>query len=216
MTTAALPRIVLDVGCGQPSPLKLHPAFRRPGWREIRLDVSPDVAPDLLADMTDMRAVVPDASVDAVWSSHNLEHLEAHRVPVALAEFARVLRPDGFALVTCPDLEAIARFLASNDADAVAYSSPSGPITAIDMLWGHGASLAAGAGAMAHRTGFTRHRLGRLALAAGFGEVHAAVRGFDLWALLMMPKATTAALVPLFADTPQRFLLPDLDAPPPA
>ena len=36
--------------------------------------------------MTDM-SMVDSAAVDAVWSSHNLEHLYAHEVPVALGEF---------------------------------------------------------------------------------------------------------------------------------
>ena len=44
------------------------------------------------------------ASVDAVFSSHNIEHLYPHEVPLALKEFMRVLKPDGFVLMTCPDL----------------------------------------------------------------------------------------------------------------
>jgi predicted SAM-dependent methyltransferase len=37
-------------------------------------------------------------SVDAVVSSHNMEHLYPHEVPLALAEFVRVLKPDWRAL----------------------------------------------------------------------------------------------------------------------
>lgn len=51
---------------------------------------------------------VPAASVDAIFFSHNIEYLEAHEEPIALAEFRRVLRPGGFVLITCPDLKAIA------------------------------------------------------------------------------------------------------------
>jgi hypothetical protein len=42
--------------------------------------------PDIVGTMTDMSAVA-DASVDALFSSHNIEHLYPHEVPVALAEF---------------------------------------------------------------------------------------------------------------------------------
>ncbi len=57
--------------------------------------------------MIDM-AEVEAESVDAIFSSHNLEHLYPHEVPVALSEFMRVLRSDGFVVLTCPDLKAVA------------------------------------------------------------------------------------------------------------
>jgi hypothetical protein len=43
-------------------------------WNAIRLDINPTVAPDVIGIMTDM-AVVATASVQAVFSSHNIEHL---------------------------------------------------------------------------------------------------------------------------------------------
>jgi len=60
--------------------------------------------PDIVCSITDMSPVAAD-SVDAVWSSHNLEHLQRHEVPVALAEFLRVLKPAGLLLLTLPDLQ---------------------------------------------------------------------------------------------------------------
>ena len=41
---------------------------------QIRLDINPAAAPDLIGSMTDMAAVA-NASVQAVFSSHNIEHL---------------------------------------------------------------------------------------------------------------------------------------------
>ena len=38
-------------------------------------------------------------SVDAILSSQNIEHLYPHEVALALKEFLRVLRPDGFAVI---------------------------------------------------------------------------------------------------------------------
>ena len=68
--------------------------FNTPEWHELRLDIDPSVGPDVVGTMTDMAEVISE-SVDAIFSSHNLEHLEAHEVPVALQEFRRVLKPDG-------------------------------------------------------------------------------------------------------------------------
>ena len=85
-------------GCGPFSAEKLHSVFRGPNWREIRVDIDPAVKPDIQASITDLRKDVPDASIDAIWSSHNIEHLYDHEVDPALREFVRVLRPEGFAL----------------------------------------------------------------------------------------------------------------------
>ena len=54
--------------------------------------------------MTDMSAV-ETGSMDALFSSHNVEHLYPHEVPVAFVEFHRVLNDDGFAIITGPDLQ---------------------------------------------------------------------------------------------------------------
>src|SRR5438045_6809492 len=122
-------------------------------------------------------------SVDAVWSSHNLEHLQRHEVPVGLAECLRVLKPHGLLLLTLPDLQQVARLVAEDRLEDSAYISQSGPITPLDMIFGHTASLARGNQFMAHRTGFTARSLRKLLIEAGF--VEATLRrdtSFDLWA----------------------------------
>ena len=176
-------RTVLHVGCGMADPRKLPPAFFTPGdWQEVRLDIDPGVSPDIIASITDM-AMVDAGSVDAVWSAHNLEHLFAHEVPLALAEFHRVLRPGGFALVTMPDLQRAAELVVQDRLDEPAYLSPAGPIAPLDMLFGHGAAIAAGNHFMAHRTGFTARTLEVALRRAGFALVRV-VRdeSFALWA----------------------------------
>ena len=184
-------RHLLHVGCGPANPARLPAPFAT-GWREIRLDIDPAVAPDIVASLTSL-AGVDDAAIDAVYSSHNLEHLHPFEVPLALAEFMRVLKPDGYALITLPDLRAIARQIANDQLEEPLYQSAAGPISALDVLFGHQASLARGNAFMAHRTGFTARSLGRHLIAAGFSEVRVHEgRNWDLWAIATMPDTPAA------------------------
>ena len=66
-------------------------------------------------------------ALDAVWSSHNLEHLYAHQVAVALGEFHRVLKPDGFALITLPDLQKVAELVAADSLEGQCLCLPCRP-----------------------------------------------------------------------------------------
>lgn len=181
-------KIVLNVGCGYPARQGLHPAFQGPEWRELRLDIDPAVSPDVVCSMTDMRPI-ESGRIDAIWSSHNLEHLRRHEVPLALAEFIRVLRPGGQLLLTLPDLQKIAELVAGDGLEDEAYSSPAGPITPLDMIYGHTPSLARGNQHMAHKTGFTARTLGNLLVAAGFAGVTLQREGFALWARAHKPAA---------------------------
>jgi predicted SAM-dependent methyltransferase len=165
-------RRVLNAGSGRHSARGIAPFFVSLDWEEVRLDVDPSVTPTVIGSVTDMKDFFEPQSFDAVWSSHTLEHLFSHEVPEALKEFKRVLKPDGFALILCPDLESVANHIVLHGADGVAYTSPAGPITAIDMLYGHLASVAQGRHHMAHKTGFTADRLGTFLLEAGFPTVH--------------------------------------------
>jgi SAM-dependent methyltransferase len=163
------------------NPATLHESFRGPEWLELRLDINPAVEPDIVGNIVEMSGVASE-SVDAVWSSHNLEHVYAHEVPSVLSEFHRVLRPGGRALVTMPDLQSIGEAIARGKLEDPLYDSPAGPIAAIDMLYGHSASITGGNEYMAHRTGFTARTLKAKLARAGFVsiEVH---RGADraLW-----------------------------------
>ncbi len=173
-------KVVLNVGCGFPGQ-RLHPSFQSNEWRELRLDIDPAVNPDIVCSMIDMKPLA-SGSIDAIWSSHNLEHLHRHQVPVALAEFLRVLRPSGMLLLTMPDLQKIAELVAADELEDEAYLSPSGPIAPLDMIFGHTASLAQGNQHMAHKTGFTARTLNQLLGEAGFAEITVSRDGFALWA----------------------------------
>ena len=139
----------------------------------------------MVSSITDMRFSVASQTFDAIWSSHTLEHLYAHEVP-CVGEFKRVLKPDGFALITLPDLEAVASLILDRGLDKVAYTSAAGPIAPLDMLFGH---LVRGQVHMAHKTGFTSGSLGQRFVDAGFPMVLVKRQGLELWALGLMQKA---------------------------
>lgn len=174
----------LHVGCGPQRKAGTTRGFNTDEWVELRLDIDESVSPDIVGTMTDMSAV-PSESVDAVFSSHNIEHLYAHEVPVALAEFMRVLKPDGIAVITCPDLRSVCALVAENKLIEAAYVSPAGPITPLDMLYGLRSSMAQGNLFMAHRCGFTEDVLSGTLYGAGFKIVATISRpaAFDLWAV---------------------------------
>ena len=183
---------VLHVGCGPKRRDKLHESFHGSEWQEIRVDIDPGVAPDVVASMTAMPQV-PAGSVDAVWSSHTMEHLYAHEVPMALRELLRVLKPGGFVLLRMPDLQKAAEFIAQGKLEEQIYQSPAGPVSAIDICFGHRGAIARGNEFMAHRTGFSAQTLGRKLTACGFEKIRVVRKDLDLWAKAFKPTVTPTA-----------------------
>ena len=176
----------LHVGCGPKRKAQTTKGFNTPDWQEIRLDIDPSAQPDVIGTMTDMSSVASE-SVDAIYSSHNIEHLYPHEVPLAFAEFLRVLKLNGFFVVTCPDLQSVCKLVAEDKLTEPAYTSPAGPITPLDILYGHRPSMARGNLFMAHRCGFTQKVLDATLRSCGFQAVATMARGqapyFDLFAL---------------------------------
>jgi SAM-dependent methyltransferase len=162
--------VVLHVGCGPKRVGVLPPVFQTESWHEVRVDIDPDVEPDIVASITDMRQV-DDETCKAVWSSHNIEHLQPWDVPKALAEFHRVLKPGGMVCIQCPDLQAVAQATVDGKLDDVAYESPAGPIRPLDMIYGYEPAIASGNGYYAHKTGFTAEILAARLEEAGFSQI---------------------------------------------
>lgn len=186
----------LHVGCGQKHKDQTTRGFSTPEWTELRLDIDKSVNPDIVGTMLDMSAVA-GASVDAVFSSHNIEHLYPHEVPLALKEFLRVLRSDGFAVITCPDLRSVCALVAEDRLTETAYTSPAGPITPLDILYGHRPPMARGNLFMAHRCGFTEKVLVGTLRSSGFTTVASTHRGhpyYDLWAVATKSAVDEATL----------------------
>ena len=67
----------LHVGSGPKRKDRTTKALSSADWTELRFDIDESVKPDLVGTMTDMFSVSSE-SVDAVFSSHNIEHLYPH------------------------------------------------------------------------------------------------------------------------------------------
>ena len=141
--------------------------FNNDNWKEIRLDFDKNVNPDIVGTMTDMKSV-ETGSVDAVYSSHNIEHIFPHEVPIVLREFYRVLKEDGIVVITCSDLQSVGEAIVQDKLLEPLYESDIGPISPIDILYGHRGFIAQGNEYMAHKGGFTYSILDRVFYEAGF------------------------------------------------
>lgn len=190
----------LHVGCGPKHKNQTTKGFNTSEWQEIRFDIDKSVNPDVVGTMTDMSSVATE-SVDALFSSHNIEHLYPHDVPIALKEFYRVLKADGFVIITCPDLLSVCQLVAEDKLTEPAYQSPAGPIAPIDILYGHRPSMAQGNLFMAHRCGFTRKTLTVDLQIAGFSAVGVLEdkQNFNLWAIASKKAINEEELRALFS-----------------
>ena len=144
--------------------------FQDGAWEEIRFDIDPDVDPDIIGMMQDL-SLIEDGYVDAVYSSHNIEHVSSFEVAGVLAEFRRVTNDDGFLVISCPDMLSVAQAIVNGALEEVLYHSPAGPISALDIVYGHQGAIAQGKVYMAHKTAFTAHTLARHLMDAGFQRV---------------------------------------------
>lgn len=190
---------LLHIGCGPKHKGQTTPGFNTDDWTELRLDIDASVHPDIIGTMTDLSAVEA-SSVDAIFSSHNIEHLYPHEVGTALAEFIRVLRPNGFLVITCPDLQEVCRLVAEDRLLDPAYTAPAGPITPLDILYGHRPPMASGNLYMAHRCGFTERVLIGTLREWGFQTVASKRRlhpHYDLYAVATKNKLQEAELLAL-------------------
>lgn len=147
---------LLHVGCGG-EPL--------PAWfgecEEVRLDINPDMRPDVCASMLDMGEI---GEFDTLYTCHALEHLYQQDVARALSEFRRVLKPGGCAVVLVPNLKGI------EPTDDVVYTAGCGPVTGHDMHYGM-TSLIEANPHMAHHCGFVPKTLESAMKRAGFSHV---------------------------------------------
>ena len=188
-------KIFLHVGCG-PQNKSTCLGFNNDNWKEIRLDIDKNVNPDIVGTLTDMK-LVETGSVDAVYSSHNIEHIFPHEVPIALREFYRVLKEDGIVVITCPDIQSVGEALTQDKLFETLYESPMGPVTAFDILYGHRKTTVDGNIFMVHKGGFTYSTLDTKFKEAGFKMKYGGRRpgAFDLYIVAFKQKKSEEEVI---------------------
>lgn len=150
---------LLHAGCATTA---LPPWFGD-AYAETRLDIDPEMQPDIVASLTDM-SVIADESFDVTYTSHCVEHLYPADVQLAMAEFLRVTAPGGSVIVIVPDLEDV------KATDEPLFECPVGWLSGLDLIYGCRYD-AARSSYMAHHSGFTAQTLDKVMRDAGFDEV---------------------------------------------
>ena len=179
---------LLHVGCGYRTK-KDTLKYYDDEWKETRVDINKNVNPDILGSMKDL-SNVQNNYYDSVFSSHSIEHVYAHEVDGVLKEFHRVLNMNGLLVITCPELKSICKLVLEDKLLDIAYESAAGPISPIDMIWGHRVPIKKGNEFMAHKCGFTLKTLMSACTNANFKSVAGIERPrhFDLWVVAQKNK----------------------------
>lgn len=81
------------------------------GW--VCLDIEPNA--DVILDLNEDPLPYENNSVDAIYSSHTLEHLWPDRLNFVLQEFYRVLKPNQPVRVAVPDMELVIKAYTRKD-----------------------------------------------------------------------------------------------------
>jgi len=176
-------KTLLHVGCGylKKSDLK---GFDNDDWKEIRFDIDKDVNPDIVGTLTDI-SIFDTGSFDAIYSAYSIDFIHPHEVPIALREFNRVLKQDGFVVIRCADIQSVCEVVAQDKLLEPIYESPVGPVSPIDMLFGNRKQIAKGNKYMTKKGGFTYSALNNAFGEAGF-QVRYGGRIKNSWALSLV------------------------------
>lgn len=192
---------VLNVG-GNSKEIPLPAQYA--GFEHLLLDIDPRGSPDIVCDARAL-TTLDGGQFDAVYCSHNLEHYYRHEVPKVLGGFLHVLKEGGFAHIVVPDIQAVMRAAVERGLDVadVLYQSPAGPITVLDVLYGHGVEIErSGQDFFAHKTGFTPKSLVQALQKAGFRKIYSGTGNLevDVLAFKGVPDDAARALFRLPQD----------------
>lgn len=126
----------------------------------INADLYDDTVRDIAVDSLRL-SNFDDASVDLIEHHHMLEHLSVADARKGLEEWARVLRPGGWLVMTTPNMDAIARLWIVSS-----YRGKFGPVdnsSLVDMLYGSQEN-----DGMFHRAAYNPRHLRKMLTAGGF------------------------------------------------
>jgi len=108
----ALP-ICLDLGAG-------HNPIQLTSHLVISIDARRDMSPTICCDLKSLP--FDDCSIDAIYSSHTLEHFTFNEIHTVFTEWLRVLKIGGDITLRLPDISYAARKILSDEYDVVAQA----------------------------------------------------------------------------------------------
>lgn len=170
---------VLNVGAGKSTIESSTYAEDLVGLKEYRLDIDKRTNPDICADITNLSGL-EDNSFDVVYTSHMVEHLDYFKVSEVIKDFIRITKPSGLVRIVVPNLKSIAAEILKGNLLGTIYESLGGPISAIDMIYGHRHSILRNNDFMRHKTGFTKESIEQILKESKFDNFTVEERGFDL------------------------------------
>ena len=193
--TIDLPRRMLDVGGSRGN----RPRYFD-GFGHVLLDLDASTQPDIVADARELATSQAAGEFDAAYCAHVLQRYYKHDALKVMRGIAHVLKPDGFAEFRVRDIEAIAKVMVEQrlDFEAVLYTSPAGPVTVRDAIYGHAGEIErSGSDWFAHKTGFTQPSLSKQLNACGFPYVFAGTGNYEVvaYAFKTLPTPSTRALL---------------------
>lgn len=165
-------------------------------FEQLLLDIDPKGGPDIVCDARKLTSLDGD-QFEAVYCAHNLEHYYRHDVRKVLAGFLHVLKEGGFAHIRVPDIGEIMQIVVERELDIedVLYDSAFGPISVLDVLYGHSVQIEnSGEDFYAHKTGFTKKSLLTALDQAGFSEIYSWEDTLEINAIAFKGKPDAAAL----------------------
>lgn len=182
----------LHVGCGPKKKEQTTFIFNSEKWEEVRFDIDKSHNPDIIGSMTNM-SMIDDNSFDAVFSSHNIEHLFYHEAEIAVKEFYRILKPSGYVFLLCPDIIEACKAVYENGPNSKLYSTAAGiDISPIDVIYGWRLSIKNGNEYMAHKFGYSEQSLISLFKNGNFLNIASASRGNHYDIVLLASKEKKA------------------------
>lgn len=173
---------LLNVGSGPAHGQdKLPPRFCE--WEIVRMDINPDVKPDIISDALDMSMIETDV-YDAIYNSHMLEHSYLSDVPKVLKNFYRVLKHGGHIYIKVPDVKAVINAVALGLCEWTGelYRSPAGSIRPYDVFYGYTPYIEKGNVFYAHKIGFDEKLLRIKLREAGFRHIAIGTKDYELTA----------------------------------
>lgn len=175
-------KVVLHIGWMSTYEGGLAAQFPPAEWRELRFDVDPRIKPDFTGSPEQLIGI-DDGSVDVVFIPQMLQRFPLAAAPRILSEAQRVLKDEGRLMLSVPNAQIAAVYLANNLPFQTLYESKLGPITPMDLLYGLRSGIAQGERHFLHCSGFTYEQLGLLMRDQGFTNIVIQRKGYEITAL---------------------------------